>query len=110
MKAHILKINGRVVTREEFEAHPRVGGGGPPMTCAGLLPMSHDAIEGYSISASLASPTADRVAAENKFCRDHGVQGVRFEPAQRHNCRITSNKGFKKYMKLKKLYNADGGY
>jgi len=75
-----------------------------------LLPMSHNDIEGYSIGKSLSSPTPETIAEENEFCRKRNIKGVRFDPSHKHNCRITSNRGFAEYLKAKNLYNEDAGF
>lgn len=104
------KINGKPATAEQFRRHklkllPVSAGGGRR-----LLPMSHNAIEGYSIACSLPSPTPDQIQAENEFCRVNGISGVHFDPSHKHNCRVTDNKGFAKYLKLVGRENVDGGH
>ena len=74
-----------------------------------LLPNSHNSIEGHSIAMSIPDPTPERIAEANEFCRRRGISGVEFDARHKHNCRITSNRGFAKYLKAKGRYNVDAG-
>ncbi len=76
----------------------------------GLLPNSHDNIEGYSIGASIPDPTPERIEEANKICRENGFTGVHFNPHYKHNCRVTDNRHFAKFLKLTGKENVDGGF
>ena len=75
-----------------------------------LLPMSHNNVEGYSIGCSIPSPTPERIAEANRICQENNLTGVYFDPTQKHNCRITDNKDFAKFLKLTGKVNSDEGF
>ena len=111
MRPHILKINGRVVTRQEFEAvkiddtllrgTPRVQG-----YCDGR--------EERSIAMSV---NPDQIPEMNAEIERRGIKGVYYDPNHTHNCRITSKEGRNQWMKIygkltgmHGMHDVDGGY
>lgn len=102
------KINGKSVLPKEFRRHKLKavvpGSFAPGGGISGILPMSGNNLEGYSIAASV-SP--DEIDDMNKIVKEHNIRGVRFDPNQKHNCRITSNAGFREFCRVRGLHNND---
>lgn len=107
MKSHVLRLNGKVVSRREFLKRRGVLGNGHAPGSRSLLPCSHSSVEGFSIGCSV--PPCD-VEKMNKFVEEHGIKGVYFDPRQKHNCRVTSNAGFAEFLKKTGRENADAGF
>lgn len=96
------KINGRYVTKEEWDATPGVGwkGGAPMMTVA------------YSESKPLISEglgcMRSQVAEMRKAIRLHNIKGVRV--LDNGQLEITSRRGRREICRMRGLADADAGY
>lgn len=96
------KINGRKVTKEEWDATPGVGldGGAPMMTVA------------YSESNPLISEgigcMRSQVPEMREVLRRHCIKGVRVRDSGQ--LEITSRRGRRELLRVRGLLDADGGY
>jgi hypothetical protein len=97
-------IDGEV---REVVDEPTEAGGDVLLLGRSLLPMSHNAVEGYSISQSVHP---DECKMMNDFCHRHNITGVHFDPTKKHNCRITDNRHFAEFVKKQGRENVDGGF
>ena len=113
--AVIYKINGREVSETFFQKY------GKEFSEKDLL--EHEikrvacdcsCVQGYgesnpgkSISMSVHP---NQIPEMNRLIKEHGIQGVYFDPTKRDNCVITSRKGRKEYMKMMGYHDADGGF
>lgn len=98
----IYKLNGKTVTKKEWDARPGVGlsGGASMGTVA------------YTESAPLISEGIGCMKAQvpemRETIRKHGIKGVRVR--DNGQLEITSRRGRKELLRVRGLADADGGY
>ena len=113
MKSHVLKVNGKPVTRKEFE---RVKISDELLRGATSGRQAYEAGRpGDSIGMSVHPSQIPLMNAELKR---HGITGVEYDASKRNNCIITSRKGRARWMPIfgklvgiqGGLHDNDGGY
>jgi hypothetical protein len=103
------RINGREVSKEEFDAHPPL----PGLPDTGMIAQGYsESHPGHSIAMGCHP---DQVDLMNNTMKQHGVQGVEWDRSGK--CKITSRKGRAKAMPifgqmvgLQNCHDEDAGY
>ncbi len=97
------KINGREVTKEEWDAHPGAGLSSGA-SCMGTV--------AYSESKPLISEGLGCMRAQvpemRAMIREHDIKGVRV--LDNGQLEITSRRGRRELLRLRGLADSDGGY
>jgi len=97
------RINGKEVSEKDFQDYEmqKVDCGSPCVQGYG------ESNPGKSISMSVHP---NQISEMNRLVKEHGIEGVYFDPTKRDNCIITSREGRKKYMKMMGYHDEEGGY
>jgi hypothetical protein len=112
MKSHLLKINGKVVSRKEFMRHKVKD---DLLRGVGRI---HRYAEGREEKSLAMSVNPDDIPAMNRMIEERGIQGVHYDATRgRSNCVITSKAGRNAWMKvfgqvvgMQGMHDCDGGY
>jgi len=110
---YILKVNGRVVTREEFDK-VRI----PDTLLRGVSSGRQGYEAGKPGSSMGMSVHPSQIPLMNAELKRHGISGVEYDPSKRNNCVITSRRGRAQWMKIfgrmvgiqGGLHDNEGGY
>ena len=84
MKPHVLKINGRVVTREEFDAYPPVASEGIPAVA------QHFSDSTPRRSYSMGVAPGEQLDTARELLRQHNITGVKYD--EKGNCFVTDKR------------------
>lgn len=96
------KLNGKKVTKEEWDAHPGAGlSGGAPMGTVAYTESKPLVSEGMGCMKA-------QVPEMREVIREHNIKGVRVLDSGQ--LEITSRQGRKELLRVRGLVDADGGY